>query len=187
MGEMKNAYKILIVKTERKRPLEIPRCRWKDDIKMNLKDISGSHQHFATLSWHGPVTASYTGWSSVGHRITCYDALEMYLTSDGGNSIEQSSLRFEKLTSLNCSRNFPLFMKAEDSLLCSQEPATVPYRKKPSKSEALCDISNHGIFFMKGTVRSPTSAVSPAIGCPSSYLPYLEATFSIREFRPHRS
>jgi hypothetical protein len=30
MGEMKNAYNILVVKFEGKRPLGRPRCRWKN-------------------------------------------------------------------------------------------------------------------------------------------------------------
>jgi hypothetical protein len=36
MGEMRNAYKILIGKSEDKRPIGIP--RWKDNIKMDLKE-----------------------------------------------------------------------------------------------------------------------------------------------------
>jgi hypothetical protein len=31
---MKNAHKILVAKPEEKRPLEIPRYRWDDDVKM---------------------------------------------------------------------------------------------------------------------------------------------------------
>jgi len=38
MGEMRNAYKILIGKPEGKRPLGKPRRRWEDNIRMeNLK------------------------------------------------------------------------------------------------------------------------------------------------------
>jgi hypothetical protein len=39
MGEMRNAYKILVGKPERKRPLGRLRCRLKDNIKMNLREI----------------------------------------------------------------------------------------------------------------------------------------------------
>jgi hypothetical protein len=38
MGEMRNAYKILIRKLEGKRPLRRPRCRWKDNIRMGLRE-----------------------------------------------------------------------------------------------------------------------------------------------------
>jgi hypothetical protein len=38
MGEMRNAYKILIGKPELNRLLESPRCRWEGNIKMDLKE-----------------------------------------------------------------------------------------------------------------------------------------------------
>jgi hypothetical protein len=37
MGETRNAYMILVGKPEGKRPLGRPRCRWVDNIKMDLK------------------------------------------------------------------------------------------------------------------------------------------------------
>jgi len=37
--EKRNAYKVLVGKTEGKGPLGIPRCRWKYNIKPNLKGI----------------------------------------------------------------------------------------------------------------------------------------------------
>jgi hypothetical protein len=39
MGEKRNTYKILVGKPERKRPLGRPRCRWVDNIKMDLREI----------------------------------------------------------------------------------------------------------------------------------------------------
>jgi hypothetical protein len=39
MGETRNAYRILVGKPERQRPLGIPRCRWVDNIKMDLREI----------------------------------------------------------------------------------------------------------------------------------------------------
>jgi hypothetical protein len=39
MVEMINAYKILIGKPEGKRPLGRPRCRWEDDIKIDIREI----------------------------------------------------------------------------------------------------------------------------------------------------
>jgi hypothetical protein len=38
MGERRNAYRILVWKPERKRPLGRPRCVWVDNIKMDLRD-----------------------------------------------------------------------------------------------------------------------------------------------------
>jgi hypothetical protein len=39
MGEMRNAYTILVGKPEGKRPLGRPRCRWEDDIRMDLREV----------------------------------------------------------------------------------------------------------------------------------------------------
>jgi hypothetical protein len=45
MGENKNAYRILVGVPEGKRPLGRPRCKWTDNIQMNLK----SHR----MGWYG--------------------------------------------------------------------------------------------------------------------------------------
>jgi hypothetical protein len=39
MGEMRNAYKILVSQPEQKRPYGRTRCRWEDNITMNLRVI----------------------------------------------------------------------------------------------------------------------------------------------------
>jgi hypothetical protein len=39
MGEMRNAYRILVGKPEGKRPLGRSRRRWVDNIKMGLREI----------------------------------------------------------------------------------------------------------------------------------------------------
>jgi hypothetical protein len=39
MGTKRNAYKILVGRTEGKRPLERPRGRWLDNIKIDLRQI----------------------------------------------------------------------------------------------------------------------------------------------------
>jgi hypothetical protein len=39
MGEKKNAYRILVGKSEGKGPLGRPRRRWVDNIKMDLREI----------------------------------------------------------------------------------------------------------------------------------------------------
>jgi hypothetical protein len=39
MGQMKNTYKIMVRKPEGKRPLGKPRCRWEDNIRMDLREI----------------------------------------------------------------------------------------------------------------------------------------------------
>jgi hypothetical protein len=39
MEEIINSYKILVGKSERKRPLGRPRRRWEDDIRMDLREV----------------------------------------------------------------------------------------------------------------------------------------------------
>jgi hypothetical protein len=39
MGEKRNVYRLSIGKPEGKRPLGRPRCRWVDNIKMDLLEI----------------------------------------------------------------------------------------------------------------------------------------------------
>jgi hypothetical protein len=38
-GEKRNVYRILVGKSEGKRPLGRPRRKWEDNIKMDLRDI----------------------------------------------------------------------------------------------------------------------------------------------------
>jgi hypothetical protein len=38
MGEGRKMYKVLVGKPKGKRPLERPRCRWEDGIKMDLRE-----------------------------------------------------------------------------------------------------------------------------------------------------
>jgi hypothetical protein len=39
IGEVRNAYKILVGNSDRKRPLGSPKRRWEDSIRMNLREI----------------------------------------------------------------------------------------------------------------------------------------------------
>jgi hypothetical protein len=39
MWDMRCAYKVLMGKPEEKRPLDRPRLRWKDNIKMGLQEV----------------------------------------------------------------------------------------------------------------------------------------------------
>jgi hypothetical protein len=40
MGERRGAYRALVGKPEGKRPLGRPRRRWKDNIKMDLREVA---------------------------------------------------------------------------------------------------------------------------------------------------
>jgi len=39
MGERRGVYKVLVGKPEEKRPLGRPRCRWEDNIKVDLQEV----------------------------------------------------------------------------------------------------------------------------------------------------
>jgi hypothetical protein len=39
MGEKRGAYRILVGRPERRRPLGRPRCRWEDNIKVDLQEV----------------------------------------------------------------------------------------------------------------------------------------------------
>ena len=41
MGEGRGVHRVLVGKPEGKRPLGRPRCRWKDNIKMDLQEVGG--------------------------------------------------------------------------------------------------------------------------------------------------
>ena len=41
MGEGRGVHTVLVGKPEEKRPLGRPRCRWKDNIKMDLQEVGG--------------------------------------------------------------------------------------------------------------------------------------------------
>jgi hypothetical protein len=39
MGDRRGVYRVLVEKPEDKRPLRRPRCRWEDNIKMDLEEV----------------------------------------------------------------------------------------------------------------------------------------------------
>jgi hypothetical protein len=48
MGKKRNAYRLLVGKPEGKRPLGRPRCRWLDDIRMDLGEVG-----WCDMDWIG--------------------------------------------------------------------------------------------------------------------------------------
>jgi hypothetical protein len=43
MGEKRGAYRLLVERPEGRRPLARPRCRWEDNIKMDLQEVGWGH------------------------------------------------------------------------------------------------------------------------------------------------
>jgi hypothetical protein len=62
MGEMRNVYKILVGKSEAKRPVRIPRHRWGDNVKMDLRKIG-----FGVVDWIHMVQDRYW-WRALGEH-----------------------------------------------------------------------------------------------------------------------
>jgi hypothetical protein len=52
MGEERNVYRVLMGKPEGKRPLERPRCRWEDEIRMDLREIGWGSVDWIQLAQH---------------------------------------------------------------------------------------------------------------------------------------
>ena len=50
MGEERVAYMVLVGKPEGKRPLGRPRCRWVDNIRMDLQEVGCGHVDWIGLA-----------------------------------------------------------------------------------------------------------------------------------------
>jgi hypothetical protein len=52
MGEMRNAHRVFVGKAEGKRSFGIPRFRWEDNIKMDLKEVGCEDVDWINLVQH---------------------------------------------------------------------------------------------------------------------------------------
>jgi len=50
IGEERGAYRVLVGKTEGKRPLGRPRCRWADNIRMDLQEVGCGYMDWIGLA-----------------------------------------------------------------------------------------------------------------------------------------
>jgi hypothetical protein len=62
MGERRSAYRALVGKPEERRPLGRPRCRWEDNIKMDLREVGWGCMDWINLAedrdrWRALVNA----------------------------------------------------------------------------------------------------------------------------------
>jgi len=62
MGEERVVYRVLVGKSEGRRPLGRPRCRWVDNIRMDLQDVACGYMDWIGLAqdrdrWRTPVSA----------------------------------------------------------------------------------------------------------------------------------
>ena len=50
MEQYRNAYRVLVGKSEGKRSLGRPRCRWEDNIKMDLREVGYDPEEWIGLA-----------------------------------------------------------------------------------------------------------------------------------------
>ena len=50
MGEGRGVYRVLVGKPEGKRPLGRPRCRWEDNIRMELQEVGLRYEEWIGLA-----------------------------------------------------------------------------------------------------------------------------------------
>ena len=50
MGERRDVYRVLVGKPDGKRPLGRPRCRWEDNIKMDIQVVGCGGVHWIDLA-----------------------------------------------------------------------------------------------------------------------------------------
>jgi hypothetical protein len=51
MGDKRGAYRVLVGKPEGKGPLGRPRCKWEDNIKMDLQEVGCGGKNWIDLAW----------------------------------------------------------------------------------------------------------------------------------------
>jgi hypothetical protein len=73
MGERRNAYRVLVGKPERNRPLGRTRCKWVDNIKMDRRDIGWDGMDWIDLAQDRDQWSALL--SPVG-SIKCWEVLE---------------------------------------------------------------------------------------------------------------
>ena len=67
MGEGRGVHRVLVGKPEGKRPLGRPRCRWKDNIKIDLQAVGGDCGYWMELAedrerWRALVSTVRNLW-----------------------------------------------------------------------------------------------------------------------------
>jgi hypothetical protein len=72
-GDKRNAYRLLVGKPVGKRPLGRPRCRWMDNIKMDLRKRGWDSMDCIDL---GPVEGFCEHGPEPSGAIKCWDVLE---------------------------------------------------------------------------------------------------------------
>jgi hypothetical protein len=67
MGEQRGVHRVLVGKPEGKMPMGRPRCRWEDNIKMDLQEVGEGHGDWMELAhdrdgWRALVSMVKNFW-----------------------------------------------------------------------------------------------------------------------------
>jgi hypothetical protein len=76
MGEVRGAYNILVGRPEGRRPLGRPRRRWKDNIKMNLREIGFGDVDWIYLAQDRDMAGSCEHGNEPSGSIKCGEFLD---------------------------------------------------------------------------------------------------------------
>jgi hypothetical protein len=63
-GERRRVYTVLVGKPEGRRPLETPRRRWEDNIKMDLREVG-----WGGMDWMGVAAQDRDAWWAVVNAV----------------------------------------------------------------------------------------------------------------------
>jgi hypothetical protein len=74
MGERRSAYKVLIGKPERRRPLGRPRRRWEDNMKVDFREV-----RWGDIDWIG-LAQDRDRWRALVNTV-----MNLRVPSDAGN------------------------------------------------------------------------------------------------------
>jgi hypothetical protein len=69
MGERRGAYRALVEKPEEGRPLGRPRCKWEDNIKMDLGEVG----------WGQVLDRSGTGYGQIAGCCKCGNERSVFI------------------------------------------------------------------------------------------------------------
>ncbi|KAJ4427015.1 hypothetical protein ANN_26814 [Periplaneta americana] len=86
MGESRNAYRVLVVRPEGKRPLGRPRRRWEDNIKMDLREVVCNDRDWINLAQDRDRWRAYVR-AAMNLRVICRVA------DKGRENVDTSNIR----------------------------------------------------------------------------------------------
>jgi hypothetical protein len=95
VGEGRGAYRVLVAKTEGKKPLGRRWLRWKDNTQMYLQELGWAYG----LDWHGSGWGQFAGFCECGNEHSGSIICEEYLEAEDLSSSQEVLCSMEFLVS----------------------------------------------------------------------------------------